>query len=252
MVVLVAFVAFYVPAQFYWALNTSRALDAYFSIQYKLIIQPEGERQISTILDEVQDMPHEVEKLNRIAEWVTTNFTELFWERYLHRNIILQTLDPPINRYRYDPSTGKIRAEHSIFGKNPFTNDPYWISYNKLGACGELAHLFANVSNRAGFETRVVGADLVEKFLIFEFVTNNHAWVEVKIGDEWWYFDPDAYGHYHVLGIESYKDRWFNKTEYYDIFSPDRVKRVYIGGTQEDISDRYPRLVPYRAPIWTW
>ncbi|MDI6719905.1 MAG: hypothetical protein QMD46_09875 [Methanomicrobiales archaeon] len=117
MVVLVAFVAFYVPAQFYWALNTSRALDAYFSIQYKVIIQPEGERQISTILDEVQDMPHEVEKLNRIAEWVTTNFTELFWERYLHRNIILQTLDPPINRYRYDPRQAKSGQSIQYLGK---------------------------------------------------------------------------------------------------------------------------------------
>lgn len=240
------FILFVILIQFQCYINYSRSLDQYFSVCYNTTIAPEGERNIESILENVSKLQTDKEKLEAIAEWEVTNFTELFWERHKDPNFNLTYLDPPINRYGYDQH-GKIRAMHSQFLANEFANDPCWIAYFKMGACGELAYLYENVANRSGFKTQLVRANLRGNFFGMDYIANNHAWVEIKLDDEWWYFDPDVYGQYHNLNFTNYENKWFNKTEYYNIFTPDQILEVYVINSHEDIGKRYPKLV-YTTP----
>ena len=103
-------------------------------------------------------------------------------------------------------------------------------------------YLFANVTNRTGLVTRVVGIDIGYRFFGLPIQQDNHAWVEVKVNNEWYFYDPDAYAAYHKLKIDAYENRWFGKPENYNNFAPSQVLRVFQADTQEDISKRYPKL----------
>ncbi|WP_083523389.1 transglutaminase domain-containing protein [Methanofollis ethanolicus] len=212
------------------SVQTSLALDEYFSVIYKTTIQPHGEQEIEQIVARVRNISDTSEKLDAIAAWETENFTEIYWEKSRENNLSIKIMDPPIGRWVYE-STGKIRPMN-----NPYANDPAWIAYYRFGACGELAHLFADVANRSGYETRVVVA-------ILKNPPGNHAWAEIKIGDEWEYYDPTVYGEYHYLGKQAFHGRWFNKIENYDIFQPERVAGVYFVDDGVDTGSRYPRLI---------
>lgn len=217
------------------SIQTSLALDEYYSIIYTTTIQPQGEEEIQQIVAEVRNISNTSKKLDAIAAWETKNFTEIFWEDDLGRDLSIKKLDPSLGRWTYE-STGKIRPMNSPYARNPYANDPVWIAYYRFGACGELAHLFAEVANRSGFETRLVVAKLKNP-------TNNHAWVEIKVDDAWWYYDPTVYGQYYLLDQQGFKDRWFRPIEKYDIFSPDRVEGVYFESNNSDMKYRYPLLV---------
>ena len=227
----------------------SKQLDNYFSVLYSKEIHPEGEKRIQEILTAVENITGDQEKLDKIGEWETKDFTEYYWERGYKNNTQFDftPLDSPINRYLYD-TNGNIRAFTSIFSSNIYANDPTWIAYYRTGACGELASLFANVSNRSGFETRIIGAELkspfpfLDGFPFFDIVTGNHAWVEVKINNEWWYYDPDTFGQYYEFGKLTQKNGWFNQTKYYSAFRPRQIGRVFLISTNEDVKDRYPLL----------
>lgn len=170
------------------SMQTSLALDQYYGVIYNTTIKPQGEHEIQQIVAEVQNISETTEKLDTIAKWETSNFTEIYWEKRRGHDLSEKMLDPPLGRWIYD-SKGKIRPLNIIL-ENPFANDPAWIAYYRFGACGELAYLFADVANRSGYETRVVVA-------ILKNPPGNHAWVEIKIGDEWQYYDPTIYGEYH-------------------------------------------------------
>jgi len=213
------------------SVQTSLALDEYYSIIYTTTIQPQGEEEIQRIVTEVKNISGTSEKLDAIAAWETENFTEYFWEKYRGNDLSLKMMDPPIGRWIYE-STGKIRPMNS-----PYSNNPAWIAHYRFGACGELAHLFAEVANRSGFETRNVMA-------ILKNPTGNHAWVEINVDGEWWYYDPTVYGEYHQLGIQAWNGRWFHPIEEYSIFSPERVAGVYLEDNMTDIGYRYPLLIP--------
>jgi hypothetical protein len=234
------FIVFFI-AEIYIGINTTNTLNDYFSIKYENEMKPKSEMEINKIVTEVSPIYNITEKLNKIAEWETNNFTDLFWEKYLKHDIKIKSFNPPIGSYSYE-NTGKIRATFP----SPYANDPYWIQYNKFGACGEEATLFANVTNRSGYVTRMMAISTGYWFYGIPIPLNNHAWVEVKINDEWYYFDPTVYGEYNVLKIDAYKDRWFGKPENYDLFSPDQVLSINQLDTQEDASQRYPKMVsPY-------
>ena len=228
----------------------SKQLDDYFSVLYAKEIYPKGEQRIQEILNEVQNISDDQKKLDKIGEWETRDFTEYYWERGYKNNTQFEftPLDSPINRYFFD-SNGKIRAFNSLFGSNKYANDPSWIAYYKTGACGELAYLFANVSNRSGFETRIVGAELrtpipiplLDRIPLFDSV-GNHAWVEVNINNEWWYFDPDTFGQYYNFGKLTQTNGWFNQTKYYTWHPVSQVGRVFLMKTNENIKDQYPLL----------
>jgi len=243
------FILLYIQIQA--GIQYSKQLDNYFSVLYSREIFPKGEQRIHGILDEIQNVSDDQEKLDKIGEWETIDFTEYYWEKGYKNNTQFEftSLDSPINRYYYD-NNGKIRAFSSLFGANLYANDPSWIAYYRTGACGELTYLFANVSNRSGFETRVVGAELKSPFpfpvldgiSFFDIVTGNHAWVEVKIKNEWWYYDPDTFGQYYNFGKMTQKNGWFNQTKYYSAFRPRQVGKVFLIINNEDIKDRYPLL----------
>ncbi len=226
-------------------LNNSNALNDYFSIKYQNEIQPQSETEINRIVNEVKSISNISEKLERIAEWETKNFTDIYWHR-----VAVKSLNPFVNSYFYE-SNGKIRATRS-FVNTPYAEDPDWIQYYKFGACGEEASLFANVTNRTGFVTRFVVLDLGSWYKGIPLQKGNHVFVEVKVNEnDWYFFDPTVYGADHVLNESPCKDgktcrnRWFGRPDQYDYFSPDQVLRVYLRETQEDISERYPKLSVY-------
>jgi transglutaminase/protease-like cytokinesis protein 3 len=226
----------------YNGLQYTGGLNEYFAQEYARVIQPEGDRELSQIVSEASLVPNLTERLEYIADWEVQNFTEIYWERAKGRDVQLKSLNFPINTYIYTDS-GKIRAMDTLFAHNPYNNDPRWITYYRFGACGELAYLFVNVTNRTGIPTRVIIAELTTNYFgLFDIVTGNHAWVEVRIGDSWYFFDPDAYGQYRVLGNENFNGRWFGRPENYDIFSADQVSRVIDPATGVDVVERYPKL----------
>ncbi|MCK8517401.1 transglutaminase domain-containing protein [Methanoculleus sp. 7T] len=221
------------PAQY------SGELDTYFTILYENTIFPKGEHEINSIVNRIAEINDTEEKLEAIAEWESENFTYFIFEKdYFNPNYSSTYLDYPINRYRFD-SYGKIRPEaHSPWASiflmpNQYANDPRWIAFYRMGGCGELAVLFGEVANRSGFNTSIIRADLTD---------NNHAWVEVQIGDEWYFFDPTNYYVYHKMNVTPYNNTWFNKPEMYSTFSADVVRRVVVASTGEDVVDRYPQL----------
>lgn len=220
------------PAQY------SGELDTYFTILYENTISPEGEHEINSIVNRIAEINDTEEKLEAIAEWESENFTYFIFEKdYFNPNYSSTYLDYPINRYRFD-SYGKIRPERSIWDiifsmPHQYVNDPRWIAYYKVGGCGELATLFEEVANRSGFNTSIIKADLID---------NNHAWVEIQIGDEWYFFDPTNYYVYHKMNVIPYNNTWFNKPEMYSTFSADVVRRVVVSSTGENVVDRYPQL----------
>lgn len=130
----------------------------------------------------------------------------------------------------------RIRAVNSLF-----SNDPYWIAYYKVGGCGELAHLFVEVCNRAGIEARVVGTR-----------GEDHFWAEVKIDGEWKHADPTVY-YWSVRGNEQqksyYSGKWFDNPKGYEEsgnigwFSKIGISRVIVtdraGNEVEDVTVKY-------------
>lgn len=219
------------------------ALNDYFSIEYENSMKPQSEAEIAKIVEEVRSIPNFKQKLERIAEWETRNFTDIFW----HHSTI-KSLNPITNSYVYE-SSGKIRATRS-FVDTPYAEDPYWIAYHRFGACGEEAALFANVSNRSGIVSRPIVIDL--GYWIKDLIpvqNGNHVFLEVLSDDgEWYYFDPTIYGADHFLNESACKDnkpcdpRWYGKPENYSYFASFQVLRVYRGDTKEDVSDRYVKM----------
>jgi len=223
----------------------SNALNDYFAIKYQNEIQPQSELEINRIVNEVKPISNISEKFEKIAEWETKNFTDIYWH-----HVVMYSLNPYANSYVYE-STGKIRATRS-YVSTPYAEDPDWIQYYKFGACGEEASLFANVTNRTGFVTRFVALDLGSWYKGIPLKTGNHVFVEVKVNEnDWYFFDPTVYGADHVLNESPCKDgkpcrnRWFGRPDQYDYFSPDQVLRVYLLDTNEDISKRYSKLSIY-------
>jgi len=221
----------------------SSALNDYFSIKFENEIKPQSEIEINQIVDEVKTITNLSKKLEKIADWETRNFTDIYWH-----HSILKGINPFANSYMYEPS-GKIRAVRS-YVDTPYAEDPYWITYYRFGACGEEASLFANISNRTGVITRPIVLDL--GYWLFDLIpmqTGNHVFLEVQVVDnEWYYFDPTIYGADHFLNESPCKNgqqcvsRWFGKPAQYNYFSPEQVLRIYRGDTKEDVSSRYTKM----------
>jgi hypothetical protein len=225
----------------FYEISSIIALNDYFSVKYNNEIKPKSELEITNIVTEVKPIQNVTDKLNTIAGWEMDNFTDPYFARYLNQDLDIKSLNPPLPTYLYDNS-GKIRADFL----SPYNNDPDWIQFYKFGACGEEASLFANVTNRSGYPTRIITVMTGFWFYGIPIPQDDHAWVEVNINNEWYFFDPTAYGEYHDLKIDGYKNRWFGKPEDYDLFLPDQILSITQSNTQTDASQRYPKLVsPY-------
>jgi len=222
----------------------ANSLNSYFDVKYQNEIKPQSEIEINHIVNETINISNFSERLDRIAEWETQNFTDVYWHHVSSKRII-----PYADIYTYN-SEGKIRVAQSSIATSPYAGDPDWITYYRFGACGEESALFANVSNRTGIVSRPIILDLGHwEYGIVPVQTGNHAFLEVQLNDdEWYFYDPTVYGADHVLNESPCKNsapcqnRWFGKPEQYSYFASWQVLRIYRGDTGEDVSDRYTRL----------
>ncbi|WP_421909611.1 transglutaminase domain-containing protein [Methanolacinia petrolearia] len=214
---------------------TNEKLNNYFSIIYDREIEPYGDAYINGIVDEVNSLNGTHEKLNYIAEKDIENFTNFYWETEILNNSEFSFIPIGLtsSAFKYDPN-GNIRAVSSSY----YQNNATWISYYKTGACGELVVFFYEVANRSGFVVRPVHANFI--------TGGNHAWVEVLIDGEWWYFDPTIYGQLKLKG-DSIENIWFNKPVNYPWFE-NQMTEVWVPTTGEDRTDFYPSYHLVKIP----
>lgn len=237
LIVLVAFIFGALWGMKYEAEKITESLEQYFSILYETEIFPKGEKAIQDFVIELDQSLNETEKFDKIAEWVTANFTEYYWEKGLINNTKYEYngYSPFVDAYVYDPD-GRVRA----CPPSPYSNDPAWIAYYRTGACGELATLFADIANRTKTPVKLVQAS---------FKTHgNHAWVEVMLENgEWRYFDPTIYGEHSQFGIWP-DGHWFGNISNYHINRPKNIIGIYETKTKKEVTYRYP-LMQYRPEV---
>ena len=161
-------------------------LDEYFIIKYLEKSKNEGNNEIDKIVAQAALTNSKIEGLSTIAYLITNNFSNLWWERdneyfwrneYGGNNNFNHKYFGNEPKYGYD-ILGRLRAQEGT----SFHNKPYWIAYMKTGACQELAVLFNETANRAGFETRIVHNP-----------NEDHVWNEIWINETWLYADIDCY-----------------------------------------------------------
>ncbi len=204
-------------------------LDDFFNLSYTSKIQPEGKKEIDSIVNEVSGIPNERMKLQKLAEWTIGNFTGVYfkesWETKLWPNEYGTSPDynhkyigDNINGYGYDKD-GNIRARSTT----QFWKDPYWIAYMKTGACEDVAVLLYELTNRSGFESRLVCSPASDL---------GHMWVEVKIDDEWLYADCACYHDYGGI-------RWLDTQANYTKNCYCLNKVLLYPDTETDLTDYY-------------
>lgn len=203
--------------------------DDYFSMIYELQIVDDGHRQIQDILTNISSSYDQNGTSSNIgiifesiAEWEANNYTNILVEMDNS-----ESYQPKkIGHYTYDDN-GLIRA-----AGGPYRQDPFWIAHYRYGACGELAALFAYTVSQLGFDARIVRADYADG-------SNNHAWVEVKVNEEWWFVDPTVYWEVTQNNAKWYTDPWYGPTQEFKIFGAE-VKAVIVDETEEDVRFHYP------------
>lgn len=188
-------------------------------------IQDKGASNIQEIVKQIDQTSSSEKRLNSIADVIVTNFTDPYWTDS-SSNLFVDKCSSNIpfnhrfigkncNGFGFD-KTGAIRARASNLSENP-----YWIAYYKTGACGELATLYANVSNQSGFVTRVVYSN-----------DPNHAWTEIYLDGNWQYFDPDMY--HTRQGNISYQDDWFNTPNSFEDITGWKFSKIVVDNSTPD------------------
>lgn len=112
-----------------------------------------------------------------------------------------------------------------------FSNDPYFITYYKTGACAESAILFNYIANKSGFESRIVGTK-----------AEDHQWNEIKINYSWIQVDPTIYYHYYhdPINNSGLKEFWFDNQQAYSILKWNGgYSKIVAVETQEDLTKKY-------------
>ena len=213
-------------------------LNEYFESQYHLSINQSGEKNLQVMLNNVTEIDN-TKKLNQIANEITKNFSNPFWNDTTDSfypnscssssGFYYHFFGNRINQgYGYNKNK-KIR----VMSGN-FTQLPNVIAYEKTGACEELSILFAYVSNRSGFVTRVVYSDDI-----------GHRWNEVLINEtEWSFFDSDIY--HQRQGNLSYQSDWFgDRCEYKKNWGKNLTVYIY----DSDANDPLNNLTPYYSCV---
>ena len=181
-------------------LRNQSIVNEYFQAQYTSTIGTEGDRIISLAVNESLKYDNETDQLNKIADLVLDNFTGIFFVE-TQKNLFQDCWHPFSYRhfsilctgYGFDKN-GKVRAENV-----PLANNATWIAYQKTGACGEVAALFAEIANRSNYSTRIVCGN-----------GNYHSWDEVSNdgGKTWKYFDVTRY--HDLRGNLDNTTNWFD------------------------------------------
>jgi hypothetical protein len=187
--------------------NQLIATNQNISDRYVDEILPRSKNIVSSELDVIRKKEDINSKLDEIFRWETNDWHNPQWE-----TIDFDFFNNSQNYISYKHDPNKLRAilqfENSFYRQqNPqgvfYSDDPYWLAYNKVGSCRELANLFSFMAQQSGIESRTVSSYL-----------GDHRWAEVKINGEWMYYDPwCAYQRY--KWNLSFKDKWFNKIENY-------------------------------------
>lgn len=224
-------------------ISSSNSHTCNFSQSYKQSINESGiyknyinigKERIASIVNNTSSMGKEPERLSQIAHIITQDFTDPNWPHQWNKSIFCyypnsthmydycqisgpENLAPYLDENHTDlifvsDKLGHIRQECGSLGY-----DPYWIAYQKTGACQELAYLFKEVANESGFETRVVQADKA----------GLHDWDEVNINGEWKFFDPQKYGEVNGTGNQS---QWFGDRPDYISVSEFSLTQIIGGG----------------------
>jgi len=186
------------------------SIDNAIAQKYSNEIFPKSNETISLVIEDCKNDDPKT-KLNKIFRWEIRDWHNPDWEP----GTFWRSADFPTYLF-YKGNMSKLLAareyELSVFKqKNPegifYGDDPYWLAYNKVGACQELSNLFSFMANKAGIKSRTVQ-------------TIWHKWVEVEIDNRTMYYDPwcAVYHKYYNVNDEnmtlSYK--WFNSTEYFE------------------------------------
>lgn len=213
-------------------------LNAYFSTLYDETIQPSGEAEIAAFLSALAEIPAENDaaRIEQIAAFAAANVTNEFWEEaYGLPSTRWQYLDPYTGTYAFN-SEGKIRALYP----SPYADEPYWFLWYRMGCCSEIAALTAFAADAAGYEARVVRADLAEGL-----PAASHTWAEVHAGGTWRVLDADLYAQYRRFGRDDLADDWYTLPAVYHPYTPEQVTAVYLTETGESVIHRYPLLTGY-------
>jgi hypothetical protein len=204
------------------------------SIQFLLpAIQDAGQMKINQIVNQTSNLGQNSSRLDAMAELIKNDFTSPDWN-----NAIYNQMSPTGSSYLVD-KRGRIRQNIRDNDSFDLSTIPDWVAFERTGKCEEMSVLFYAVATKAGFDTHVVGADGI-----------GHWWNEVKINNDWKYFDLQRYGEVNGVGDQS---QWFgNRSDYsknvgYPIDNltksgvcvHDLQKNVDI----EDITDAYDPLI---------
>lgn len=224
----------------------NQKLDECFKILDKTVIHDAGKMEIYRIVDETSYLGKDPKRLALIADNITSDFTDPYWKRQWDENTFcyypddekmpynycrlkgqnnLKSLgrndDEYNNTYLFD-KRGRVRQNiaNKKTGMVALNIDPYWIAFQKTGACQELSVLFNKTANESGFVTRIVYSD-----------GNSHFWNEVNIDGEWKFFDVQRYG------MNDTKDslKWFGNTSDYAYAYPWPLCNMINNGSKPGI-----------------
>jgi len=202
-------------------------LDEFFHNQYYSKYNNQGSEFINNIVAKTETDKNSLEKLNKIAYFVTQNFSDPFWgnnlesngefhrTKYFYGAVSGNDYRQFINKSSVMPQywfekRGNVRVNYitddSIFWQ------PEWIASQNTGGCQELSILFNATANKAGIESRIVRSDGA-------YFPGGHVWNEVKISGEWKFFDLQQYGMKKNTNNSAY---WFgNTSDYAKIILPE-------------------------------
>ena len=161
-------------------------MDNYIKERYSSEIYPNASIKISSELTAVKKISDPREKLDAIFRWVMSDWHNPEWETDA---FYYSSIYPIYLSYKNDSKLLPQRTyELSVFTpRNPsgqyYGDDPYWLAYNKVGACRELSFLFSYMAKESGLRPRLIN-------------TAWHQWVEVDIDNETYYYDPWCAGQY--------------------------------------------------------
>lgn len=186
-------------------------MDKHIKERYSSEIYPNASIIISSELSAVEKISDPREKLNTIFRWEMSDWHNPEWEpdAFYYSSIYPIYLSYKQNNSRLLPQR---TYELSIFTpRNPsgqyYGDDPYWLAYNKVGACRELSFLFSYMAKESGLKPRLIN-------------TAWHQWVEVDIDNDTYYYDPWCSGQYDFYnstnGNFTFSYKWFNRTEYFE------------------------------------
>jgi len=181
-----------------------------------LFYKEQGNLTINKIVENTAEYDSDPTRLSHIADLIVQDFTDPYFPNQRNSEFFCYYGDdnwgwcaPPIlgyfnnnpfaYKFAYD-KLGRCRAMNAP----EFSFNPYWIAYQRTGACQDLSVIFNTTANRAGFPTRIVRADGI-----------GHWWNEVLIDEEWKYFDTQNYG----IENKTNSKFWFGNRSEYAIYS---------------------------------